>query len=74
MTYTRMSTKYQIVIPKEIRNLFPLKPGQKFLIQEAVGVIQLIPEISIKKLKGILKKKVRGPIKLKEIRDKTDRI
>jgi len=74
MTYTRMSTKYQIVIPKEIRNLFPLKPGQKFLIQEAVGIIQLIPEISIKNLKGILKGKALGPTKLKEIRDKADRL
>ncbi len=74
MTYTRMSTKYQIVIPKEIRNLFPLKPGQKFLIQEAVGIIQLIPEVSIKNLKGLLKKKIQGPTNLKEIRDKTDRL
>ena len=70
MTYTSVSSKYQIVIPKEVRNHTPVKPGQKFIIFSKGGIIHLVPVVSIKKLKGALKG--RG-VDLVDLRDKSDR-
>ena len=70
MTYTSVSTKYQVVIPKEVREKMSLKPGQKLVIYEKSGIIHLIPDIPIKKLKGLFKD--RG-IDMKDLRDKSDR-
>lgn len=70
MTYTSVSTKYQVVIPKEVRERMNLKPGQKLVIYEKGGIIHLIPDIPLKKLRGIYKNKGLGPDNL---RDKSNR-
>lgn len=41
--FTRLSTKGQLVIPKEIRQALNLKPGAKFRIEVIEGQIVLSP-------------------------------
>jgi AbrB family looped-hinge helix DNA binding protein len=55
MTYGRVSPKYQIVIPKEVRNAVAIKPGQRLMIYAKDNLIVLIPEIGLSELKGICK-------------------
>lgn len=70
MTRTSVSPKYQVVIPKEVREKVRMKPGQKLYIYEKNGIIHLIPQVSLKRLRGSLQG--RG-ISLDNIRDKSDR-
>jgi len=70
MTYTSVSSKYQVVIPKEIREKMAVKPGQKFVIYERGGVIHLIPDLPLKKLRGLHKNL---SLDFDELRDKSDR-
>jgi AbrB family looped-hinge helix DNA binding protein len=49
------SPKYQVVIPKRIRETLHLRPGQKMQVVEYEGRIELIPERDIKELRGFLK-------------------
>jgi len=50
-----ISPKYQVVIPKVVREALNLRPGQKMQVVEYVGRIELIPERDIKELRGFLK-------------------
>ena len=50
-----VSPKFQIVIPKIIRDALHLRPGQKMKIMEYDGRIELIPDRDIAELKGFLK-------------------
>jgi len=50
-----VSPKYQIVIPKMIRQTLHLRPGQKMQVVEYDRRIELIPERYIKELRGFLK-------------------
>jgi AbrB family looped-hinge helix DNA binding protein len=55
MQTVTVSTKYQVVIPKEGREAMQLRPGQKLKVIEYEGRIQLIPDKDISELKGFLK-------------------
>ena len=55
MQSVTVSPKYQVVIPKSIREALHLRPGQKMRIVEYEGQIELIPERDIKELRGFLK-------------------
>jgi len=55
MQSVTVSPKYQIVIPKTVREALKLYPGQKMQIVEYAGRIELIPERDIKELRGFLK-------------------
>ncbi len=50
-----VSPKYQVVIPKNIRDILHLRPGQKMKVMEYNGRIELIPDRDISELKGFLK-------------------
>ena len=50
-----VSPKYQVVIPKVIRESLHLRPGQKIQVVEYEGRIELIPERDIAELRGFLK-------------------
>ena len=50
-----ISPKYQVVIPKDIREKLGLTPGQKVQTIIYDNRIELIPVRSIKKMKGFLK-------------------
>ena len=73
MGETTLSTKFQIVIPREVRKDLHLRPRQKFVVLNKDGVIQLVPKKSIGELRGILKGKLSLKDALKDLRDKTDR-
>lgn len=55
MQLVTVSPKYQIVIPKTVREALKLRPGQKMQIVQYAGRIELIPERDIKELRGFLK-------------------
>jgi AbrB family looped-hinge helix DNA binding protein len=55
MQSVTISPKYQIVIPKTVREALNLRPGQKIQVVEYNGRIELIPERDIKELRGFLK-------------------
>ena len=55
MQSVTVSPKYQVVIPKTVRESLNLRPGQKMQVVEYAGRIELIPERDIKELRGFLK-------------------
>ena len=69
MATTTISPKFQIVIPKEVREKLRLVPSQRLQVVEKGGVITLVPEVPLKSLKGVLK----GMSKT-ELREKKDRL
>jgi AbrB family looped-hinge helix DNA binding protein len=52
MARTVVSTKFQVVIPKEIREEAGLTRGQKVQVISKGGVITLVPERPLSELKG----------------------
>ena len=55
MAAVTVSPKFQVVIPKEIRKRFGLRPGQKIQLVVYGNRIELIPVIPIKRMRGFLK-------------------
>ena len=55
MQTVTVSPKYQVVIPKRIRETMQLRPGQKLRVIEYEGRIELIPDREISELRGFLK-------------------
>lgn len=55
METVTVSPKFQVVIPKEIREALRLAPGQKIQALLYENRIELIPVRPIKKMRGFLK-------------------
>ena len=55
METVTVSPKFQVVIPKEIREALKLAPGQKIQALLYENRIELIPVRPIKKMRGFLK-------------------
>lgn len=55
MQKVTVSPKYQVVIPKAIRESLKIYHGQKMQVVEHAGRIELIPERDIKELRGFVK-------------------
>jgi len=55
MGAAKISPKYQVVIPKQIRESLGLIPGQKMEALLYENRIELIPVRPVKKLRGFLK-------------------
>lgn len=55
MSTTTISPKYQVVIPKDVREKLRLKSGQKMTVVTKGGVVYLIPEKPIGSFRGFLK-------------------
>jgi len=55
MEAVTISSKYQVVIPKEVHKQFNLKPGQKIMFIPYNGTLRVIMIPPIKKARGILK-------------------
>ena len=55
MARTRVSPKYQIVIPKDVRESMDLRVGQELQVVAKGGVITLVPERSLASLRGFAK-------------------
>jgi AbrB family looped-hinge helix DNA binding protein len=55
METVTVSTKYQVVIPKAVRELLGVQPGQKVQVIPYNDRIELIPLKSAQALRGFLK-------------------
>lgn len=55
MTTSLLSPKYQIVIPKEVRQTLGLKPGQRLQVTAKDGYVELRPILTPEQLIGFLK-------------------
>lgn len=69
MATTTISPKFQIVIPKEVRDKLHLTPRQRLQVLEKGGVITLVPEVPLKSLRGLLKGMSKS-----DLREKNDRL
>jgi AbrB family looped-hinge helix DNA binding protein len=54
MATVTISPKFQVVIPKEIREKLDLKPGQKVQAIAYGGRIELIPVRPLEEMRGVL--------------------
>ena len=68
METVTLSTKYQLVIPRDIRRRLELEPGTRLTVVEKGGILYLVPERPIQELRGI----ARGTSR-KRLREKKDR-
>ena len=68
MQTVTLSTKYQLVIPRDIRRRLDLAPGAQLTIVEKGGILYLVPERPVEEMRGI----ARGT-KRKGLREKKDR-
>ena len=55
MSAVTVSPKYQVVIPKDVRERLSLLPGDKIEVIQIDNRIELVPVKSIKSLRGFLK-------------------
>ena len=68
MQTVTLSTKYQLVIPRDVSQRLDLAPGMRLTVVEKGGILYLVPERPIEELRGI----ARGT-KRKGLREKKDR-
>ena len=69
MTQVTVSSKYQVVIPREVRRQVPLRTGQKLAVIVKEGLITLLPDQPLTSFRGFLK-----GMKAGAIREKRDRL
>jgi AbrB family looped-hinge helix DNA binding protein len=55
MSTTRVSSKYQIVIPKDVRESIAVLPGQTLQVIAKGGVISLVPVRPLTEMRGFAK-------------------
>jgi len=69
MTQVTVSSKYQVVIPKDVRRQLPLRTGQKLAVVVKEGLITLLPDKPLAAFRGFLR-----AMKVGDIREKRDRL
>ncbi len=69
MAQTTVSSKYQVVIPKEIRERMRIEPGQKLSVITKGGIIYLVPVLELDELRGIA-----AGADTSSLREKVDRV
>jgi len=70
MQTVTVSPKFQVVIPKAVREELHIRPGQKMMAMPYGQHIQLIPVKDARQLRGLLKG---CNVDMNSIRDKSDR-
>ena len=55
MKTVTVSPKYQVVIPRDVREKLSIKPGEKMQIINYANRIELVPVKKIKTMRGFLK-------------------
>lgn len=55
MATVTISSKFQLVIPKEIRETLELKPGQQLRVFTAGDRVELVPVKKLRLMRGFLK-------------------
>ena len=68
MARTKISPKYQVVIPKEVRDSMGLQVGQELQVVAKGGTITLVPERPLGNLRGFAK-----GVRTGDLREKKDR-
>lgn len=68
----KVSPKYQVVIPEEVRRTLNIKPGMRVSVIAKGGVAFLVPVRSMKEIQEKLSGRFR-PNDLFKLRDKKDR-
>ena len=63
-----VSTKFQVVIPKDIRREIGLKSGQVLHVIAKGGIITMVPDQPIGRMRGYVK-----GMKVRSLREKKDR-
>ncbi len=56
MPVVRVSSKYQVVIPQEVREFLRIKPGMKVQVLLYEGRIELVPVRPMREMKGYLRR------------------
>jgi AbrB family looped-hinge helix DNA binding protein len=69
MGRTKVSSKYQVVIPKDVRDSADIRVGQEFQVIAKGGMITFVPDKPISSMRGF----VRG-IRTTGLREKKDRL
>lgn len=69
MKTVTLSSKYQLVIPREVRERLKLEPGAKLTVIEKGGILYLVPEKPVTERRGV----ARGT-RRKGLREKKDRL
>lgn len=69
MHIATISSKFQISVPKKIREQLHIKPGQQFIFILKGECLELVPKRDIKNVRGIL-----AGVDTKNIRDRNDRL
>ncbi|HET8775874.1 MAG TPA: AbrB/MazE/SpoVT family DNA-binding domain-containing protein [Thermoanaerobaculia bacterium] len=68
MARTKVSSKYQVVLPKEVRERAKIRVGQEFQVIAKGGSVTLVPDRPVSSMRGF----VRG-IRTTGFREKKDR-
>jgi AbrB family looped-hinge helix DNA binding protein len=68
MISATLSSKFQIVIPKALREQLHLEAGQQFVFVAKGNVINLVPKQDMKQVRGLLK-----GASTENVRDRRDR-
>lgn len=68
MDAVTVSPKYQVVIPREVRERAGIKPGERMIVLEKDNVIYLVRVKDIKSMKGFAK-----GVSSKGVRDESER-
>lgn len=69
MARTKVSPKFQVVIPKEVRESMDLRVGQELQVVAKGGTITLVPNRPLSSLRGFAK-----GIRTDKLREKKDRM
>ena len=55
MKTVTVSPKYQVVIPRDVREALSIKPGEKMKVINYANRIELVPVKKVKAMRGFLK-------------------
>jgi AbrB family looped-hinge helix DNA binding protein len=69
MARVKVSEKYQIVIPREVRKASHIRKGQMVSVISIGDVIEIIPDRDIRDMEGMF-----PGISLEDVREETDRL
>jgi AbrB family looped-hinge helix DNA binding protein len=69
MARTKVSSKFQVVIPKDVRESAGIRVGQEFQVIAKGGMVTLVPDKPISSMRGF----VRG-MRTTGFREKKDRL
>ena len=68
MARVKVSSKYQIVIPRGVREVAGIRKGQMVSVVPVGGVIEVVPDRELSSLEGAYPQ-----ISLEEVRDESER-